>query len=110
MPLAQMEHERGAAIGRELMAYFTSNMNALEAEGRALAPEAGDPAAIFRARLGLLDRGLAEVARVTDQVAWLMDGNVPGEISNEFAGYRGTLEATRRNVENQLIQAVALLN
>jgi hypothetical protein len=39
-----------------------------------------------------------------------MDGAVPDEIAGTFAGIRGTLEQTRRNVEHQLIQTVARLN
>jgi hypothetical protein len=108
--LDEIEFERGRAIGEEVMAHFAGNMNALEAEGRALTSNEGDPAGIFRARIGLLDRGLAEVDRVTDQVAWLMDGNVPEEITATFAGLRCTLEQARRNVEHELIQAVAQLN
>jgi hypothetical protein len=108
--LEEIEFERGRAIGIEVMECFASEMNGLEAKGRALVADPGDPGAIFRARLGLLDRGLAEIDRVTDQIGWLMDGNVPDEIVATFAGLRSTLEQTRRNVEIELIQAVAQLN
>lgn len=92
------------------MAHFAGEMNALEAKGHALVPDPGDPTAIFRKRPELTNRGLAEIDRVIEQVDWLLDGAVPAEVTEMFAGMRTTMEETKRVVGIQLAQAVAELN
>ena len=108
--LDQIEFQRGQAIGREVMAYHAGVMAGLETDMRALVPVEGDPAGNLRAQLRLLDQGLTEVDRVTDQVQWLMDGAVPAEVAEAFSGFRVGLEETKRAVRHQLIQVVALTN
>ncbi|HZS21762.1 MAG TPA: hypothetical protein VFA63_12365, partial [Pseudonocardiaceae bacterium] len=106
--LNEIEFQRVQAIGKE-MEYFTSEMKALDNEGRALVPNPDDPAAIFRRRLELTDRGPAEIDQIIDQIGWLIAGHVPDAITNEFAAYRATHERTQCNVECDVVAVLAQL-
>ncbi len=86
------------AIGRQVNECFTNTPKAPDEEGRALMPDPDDPAAIHRHRdalSGTIGEWPRSIGSSTRSAGRWMDGNVPYEITNEFAAYRVSLEQAR---------------
>lgn len=104
-----MNHEDGPEflLGQRLMMDLTGQLNALGAGMRSLEPMPGDPGAVHRGKVALLDHGLATIEETEQKAVALNQGPLPASVTETFDELRRGLMDAQQAVRAQLAQIVA---
>lgn len=96
--------------GEQLMLGLVDELTAVAAAIRGLVDTPGDPGAIYRQKLELLERSRAKVDETEVTALELAPAPLPAEVTDMFEELRRDLADGRREVEKQLAAAVGPMN